>query len=187
LTAPPGDVASLLERLDGTRMVVLTHERDGHGAGHAVEDGQAGHGGSGAVATVGAGDSNPLGHGAFGDRDAGRGRALIAAVAEVTGPYFRYEEAMYPQLTGIFGDTYVSKLLADHDGAIRNARELQRLAGRETLTEEQAEQGVGLARQILPHVSDCDGLAIMIETLPGEAVSRILRPGAPRWKQISTC
>ena len=46
--------------------------------------------------------------GAFGDRDAGRGRALIAAVAEATGPYFRYEEAMYPQLTGIFGDAYAA-------------------------------------------------------------------------------
>ena len=48
--------------------------------------------------------------GAFGDRDAGRGRALIAAVAEATGPYFRYEEeAMYPQLTGIVGDAYVGQ------------------------------------------------------------------------------
>lgn len=112
---------------------------------------------------------------AFRERDAEHARSLVAAIAVATGPHFRYEEeAMYPQLTGIFGDTYVSKLLADHDGAIRNARELQRLAGRETLTEEQAEQGVGLAQQILPHVSDCDGLAIMIETLPGEAVSRIL-------------
>jgi hypothetical protein len=174
LTAPPGDVASLLERLDGTRMVVLTHERDGHGAGHAVEDGQAGHGGSGAVATVGAGDSNPLGHGAFGDRDAGRGRALIAAVAEVTGPYFRYEEAMYPQLTGIFGDTYAGKLLADQDGAIRDARELQRLAGHDELTEEQAGRGAELIRQILPHVSDSDGLTIMVETMPDDAADRIL-------------
>ena len=32
---------------------------------------------------------------------------------------------MYPQLTGIVGDAYAGKLLADHDGAIRNARELQ--------------------------------------------------------------
>jgi len=113
--------------------------------------------------------------GAFGDRDAGRGRALIAAVAEATGPYFRYgEEAMYPQLTGIVGDAYAGKLLADHDGAIRNARQLQRLAGHDELTEEQAGRGAELTRQILPHVSDCAGLTIMVETLPDDAADRIL-------------
>ena len=111
--------------------------------------------------------------GAFGDRDTGR--ALVAAVAETTGLHFRYEEeAMYPQLAGIFGDAYVGKLLAGHDGAIRNARELLGLAGNDELTEEQAGRGTELTRQILPHVSDCDGLAIMVETLPGGAAGRIL-------------
>jgi len=113
--------------------------------------------------------------GAFGDRDAGRARALVAAVARAADPHFRYEEeAMYPQLTGIFGDAYVGKLLADHDGAIRNARELLWLAGHDELTEEQAGRGTELTRRILPHVSDCDGLTIMVETLPDEAVGRIL-------------
>jgi hypothetical protein len=112
---------------------------------------------------------------AFGDRDAGRARALVAAVAKVTGPHFRYEEeVMYPQLAGIFGDAYVGKLLDDHDGAIRNARELLWLSGHDQLTAEQAERGAELARQILPHVSDCDGLAIMVETLPDDVADRIL-------------
>lgn len=115
--------------------------------------------------------------GAFGDRDAGRGRALIAAVAEATGPYFRYEEAMYPQLTGIFGDAYAGKLLADQDGAIRDARELQRLAEHDELTEEQAGRGAKLIRQTLPHVSDSDGLTIMVETMPDDAADRILPAG----------
>lgn len=112
---------------------------------------------------------------AFRDRDTGRARSLVASVAAATGPHFRYEEeAMYPQLTGIFGDSYVGKLLAGHDGAIRNARELLWLAGSETLSEQQAEHGAALAQQILPHVSDCDGLAIMVETLPDDVVGRIL-------------
>jgi hypothetical protein len=112
---------------------------------------------------------------AFRDRDARRARALVTAVAELTGPHFRYEEeAMYPQLTSIFGDAYVAKLLADHDSAIRNARELQRLAGQDALTEEQARHGTDLTLQILPHVSDCDGLAIMVEVLPADGVDRIL-------------
>lgn len=47
---------------------------------------------------------------AFGDRDPGQARTLIAAVADATGPHFRYQEAaMYT-------------LLADHDDVIRNAR-----------------------------------------------------------------
>jgi len=85
--------------------------------------------------------------GAFGDRDAGHARALIAAVAEAAG------------------------------GAIRNARELQRLAGHGELTEEQAGRGTELTRRILPHVGDCDGLTIMAEALPGDAADRILPAG----------
>ncbi|HEU5161328.1 MAG TPA: hemerythrin domain-containing protein [Streptosporangiaceae bacterium] len=112
---------------------------------------------------------------AFRGRDPERARSLISAIAAATGPHFRYEEeAMYPQLVDIFGDAYVDKLLADHDGAIRNARELLDLAGNSVLTAEQADRGVELTRQILPHVSDCDGLSIMVETLPEEAVGRIL-------------
>jgi len=112
---------------------------------------------------------------AFGGRDVARARSLVAGVAEAAGPHFRYEEeTVYPALAGIFGDAYVGKLLADHDGAIRNARELLWLAGHDEFTEEQAGQGAELTRQILPHVSDCDGLAIMVETLPDNVVGRIL-------------
>lgn len=53
-------------------------------------------------------------------------------------------------------------------------RELQRLAGCDALTAQQAARGIELARQILPHVSDCDGLTIMAETLPDEVSDRIL-------------
>lgn len=112
---------------------------------------------------------------AFDERDAARVRVLVGAVAQATGPHFRYEEeAMYPRLTAIFGDAYVAKLLADHDGAIRNACELQALAGHDGLTAQQAARGIELTRQILPHVSDCDGLSIMVETLPDEVSGAIL-------------
>jgi hypothetical protein len=39
LDAKPGDVAALPDRLDGMLAVMLTHERDGPGTGHAIEDG----------------------------------------------------------------------------------------------------------------------------------------------------
>lgn len=93
-------------------------------------------------------------------------------------PHLRYEkEAMYPPRTGIFGDAYVGKPLADHDSAIRNARELAWLAENDALTEQQAGRGVKLTRQILPHVIDCDGLAIIGESLPDDAVGRVLLVG----------
>ncbi|WP_051713121.1 hemerythrin domain-containing protein [Spirillospora albida] len=111
----------------------------------------------------------------FRARDAERVRGLITAIDSAMGPHFRYEEeAMYPRLVAIFGEAYVDKLLADHDGAVLNVREIYELAGKEALTEADAERGVELTRQILPHVSDCDGLSIMVETLPDETVDTIL-------------
>ena len=112
---------------------------------------------------------------AFKAQDPAQARSLLAALAGATGPHFRYEEeAMYPQLIGIFGDTYVGKLFADHDGAIRDARELLSLVSRDELTPDQSERGIELTRRILPHVSDCDGLTIMVETLPEDVVNDIL-------------
>ncbi|MFB4307155.1 hemerythrin domain-containing protein [Actinomadura sp. GTD37] len=112
---------------------------------------------------------------AFRLRDTERVRELVAAVDAATGPHFRYEEeSMYPQLVAIFGAEYVAKLLADHDGAIRNVQRLYTLTGHDRLTPRQAERGIELTRQILPHVSDCDGLSIMVETLPEDTVDAIL-------------
>lgn len=108
--------------------------------------------------------------------DAPRARSLVGEIAAAAGPHFRYEEeAMYPQLVDIFGASYVSKLFSDHDGAIRNARELLELVRRDAFTADQIERGVELTRQILPHVSDCDGLSIMVETLPDQQVVEILQ------------
>lgn len=112
---------------------------------------------------------------AFTEGDTGEARRLLEATAAATGPHFRYEEeALYPRLTAIFGDGYIDKLLADHDAAIRNARSLVSLSVRETLTDDERACAVGMVREILPHVSDCEGLSIMVETLPDEDVRRIL-------------
>ncbi|GAA1869094.1 hemerythrin domain-containing protein [Actinomadura bangladeshensis] len=112
---------------------------------------------------------------AFRLRDTERVRELVRAVDAATGPHFRYEEeSMYPQLVAVFGAEYVAKLLTDHDGAIRNVRRLYGLAEHDRLTPRLAEHGIALTRQILPHVSDCDGLSIMVETLPDDTVEAIL-------------
>ncbi|MBI2819704.1 MAG: hypothetical protein HYX73_06975, partial [Acidobacteria bacterium] len=89
--------------------------------------------------------------------------------ASLTGPHFRYEEeALYPALVAIFEKKYIEKLLADHDRVIGSAGRLVRLAGKDAWNEGEVDEAVELVRDMLPHVSDCDGLSIMVERLPEE-------------------
>ena len=112
---------------------------------------------------------------AFEAGDQVRARALLGHIAALTGPHFRYEEeALYPALVGIFEAAYVESLLQAHDGAIAGARRLVALASAAALPEEQVREAVHLIRNILPHVSDCDGLSIMTERLPQERVQAVL-------------
>lgn len=112
---------------------------------------------------------------AFKARDRSRLQSLLSQIASLTGPHFRYEEeALYPLLTDFFGEEYVEKLYSDHDRAIASAKRLVELAGKESLSDAEISEAVRLIRGILPHVSDCDGLSIMVETVPEEKVQTIL-------------
>lgn len=112
---------------------------------------------------------------AFRARDHDRIGTLLERVATLTGPHFRYEEeSLYPALVGLFEEAYVEYLYEAHDGAIARARELVELAGRETLSDEDVARAIHAIREILPHVSDCDGLSVMVEVLPEEHVRGIL-------------
>jgi hypothetical protein len=111
---------------------------------------------------------------AFGARDRSRVSTLLAETARLTGPHFRYEEeALYPVLSRIFGSPYIEHLFEEHDGAIGRARALVALAESDQLTDEDAARAVRLVREILPHVSDCDGLSVMVEVLPAEPVRSV--------------
>jgi hypothetical protein len=111
---------------------------------------------------------------AFRARDSAEARALTVRIAALTGPHFRYEEeSLYPSLVDVFGADYVEKLLGDHDGAVRTARRLVELAAVDDLTDAQVEEAVAAARSILPHVSDCDGLSIMVERFPTDRIESI--------------
>lgn len=115
---------------------------------------------------------------AFGDRDLSRASVLLGEIAAATGPHFRYEEeSLYPNLVDVFGADYVDKLLGDHDQAVRTARRLVELAGQPQLSDAEVDEAVAGARSILPHVSDCDGLSIMVERFPGGDGGR--DPGDP--------
>lgn len=106
--------------------------------------------------------------------DLARARELIDQTAALAGPHFRYEEeSLYPYLVAIFGDEYIEKLLHDHDWAIDSARRLAALGAKERLGDDEIREAVRLVRGILPHVSDCDGLSIMVERLPAGQIEHI--------------
>jgi len=103
-------------------------------------------------------------------------RQGIGEMAAHAGPHFHYEEqVLYPALAEIYGDDYVERLAAEHDAALEAVQELSELAEAEEITPEQAGYGLELVRRLLPHVSDRDGLAVIVEVLPEETVQEIMR------------
>ena len=100
---------------------------------------------------------------------------LLGELARCAGPHFRYEEeVLYPQLVKFFGPQYVHDLYHAHDRAIATAKELVAMAEKSTLTPEEAEFGIRGVRAMLPHVTDCDGLSILVERMPEPEVRKIL-------------
>lgn len=103
-------------------------------------------------------------------------RQGIDEMAAHAGPHFHFEEqVLYPALAEIYGDGYVERLAAEHDAALDAVQELAELAEAEKITPEQAGYGLELVRRLLPHVSDRDGLAVIIEVLPDKTVQEIVR------------
>jgi len=103
-------------------------------------------------------------------------RQGVGEMAAHAGPHFHYEEqVLYPALAEIYGADYVERLGAEHDAALEAVQELAELAEAEEITPEQAGYGLELIRRLLPHVSDRDGLAVIVEVLPEETVQEIVR------------
>lgn len=112
---------------------------------------------------------------AFQSREKDRISQLLSELASCTGPHFRYEEeVLYPLLVQFFGQTHVRELFHAHDRAIATAKELVALSGKDGLTEDETDAAIRGVRSILPHVTDCDGLSILVERLPAEHVLQIL-------------
>lgn len=108
--------------------------------------------------------------------DVAQAATNLRKVLEVMGPHFRYEEeSMFPALTPLFGSEYVDRLLTEHDIAIGIAIRLDNAASQSEMTVAEGSRMASLIRsRLLPHVSDCDGLSIMVERLPYETISAIL-------------
>lgn len=119
-------------------------------------------------------------------KDIALARKILGNLNIVVGPHFRYEEeTLYPTLRVFLGE-YVDQLLKEHDGVIETARTCAELLGKDTLTNEEAEQAANAARALLVHVSNCDGLAILSERLKqkeldelGEKFAATRKAGVP--------
>lgn len=112
---------------------------------------------------------------AFRQREHVRIRGLLNDAAALTGPHFRYEEeSLYPALVEIFGQEYIDELFRAHDRAIGAAKRLIALAGKNEQGDGDVTEATKLVLGILPHVSDCEGLSIMVEKLSNEKVQRLL-------------
>lgn len=102
----------------------------------------------------------------FLERDMPKAGKLLGELNVISGPHFMYEEeALYPSLLVFFGEHYINKLMTDHDLAIARAGKLKSLIEKENHSEEDYLECLNLVRAILPHVSDCEGLTIMVEKL----------------------
>ncbi len=112
---------------------------------------------------------------AFRDRDGARFGELMNKMNADLGAHMRYEEeTMYPALTSFFGPEYIEKMVEDHDRMLGAAGRLMELASHDPITEADGDEAERLLRGRLPHVTDCDGLAIIIETLPEESQRAIV-------------
>jgi hemerythrin len=100
----------------------------------------------------------------------------LEELAEAAGPHFIYEgEALYPALTEIYGDEYVSRLQAEHEETLAAARALAELSDSAELSSQEAKRAMELVNGLLAHVSERDGFAVIVEVLPPERIGAIVK------------
>lgn len=113
---------------------------------------------------------------AFRTHDGARFGELMKTMDEGLGAHMQYEEqTMYAALTPFFGEEYIENMLTDHDQMLGAAGRLMELAGHDPISDADVTEAEGLLRARLPHVSDCDGLAIFIEALPADQQDAIVQ------------
>lgn len=97
------------------------------------------------------------------NKDVKKAREVLGVLNELTGPHFRYEEEnLYPALRTLLGE-YVDTLVKEHDNVIDTAKVCASLLSKDSLTDQESQDATNAAMQMLIHVSNCDGLAILSE------------------------
>ncbi|MEE8448125.1 MAG: hemerythrin domain-containing protein [Thermodesulfobacteriota bacterium] len=113
-------------------------------------------------------------------RDVLKAREILNGLNTLVGPHFRYEEeALYPAMKQFLGE-YVDQLIEEHDGVIKTAKDCAQLLSKDSLSDQEANEAIKAARSLLVHVSNCDGLGILIERLTSQELSSM----AEKYSQV---
>ncbi len=122
--------------------------------------------------------------------DLTKARDALGQIDALAGPHFRYEEeTLYPAMREFLGD-YVDSLIEEHGGAIDTAKIAAKVLSQSSISEEDGKAVSKAARALLVHVSNCDGLNILVERFSqqkldelGEAFAQSRAKGVPllRW------
>lgn len=103
-------------------------------------------------------------------------RSLLLQIKRFCGTSFRYEEdAVLPALDHQIGSEQLHELRAAHDLVIRHVRGLEKLLSTSPDGEDRIEQGRTLIHALLMQVACTAGLTLLIETLPRDALIRVLQ------------
>lgn len=107
------------------------------------------------------------------EKNVKKAREILGAINVLTGPHFRYEEEyLYPALKTFLGE-YVDQLVSEHDGVIATAKACSALLSKDTLDDKESEDATNAAMQLLIHVSNCDGLAILSERFSAKEIEEL--------------
>jgi len=99
---------------------------------------------------------------------------LVERLNSIAGPHFLFEEqCLYQELIPVYGMEYIDKLYIDHDLLIARIKTIKGIIEKKDLSDEDVEKGLNLLRGLLPHLSDCEGLTIMVERFDQKEIVRI--------------
>jgi len=112
--------------------------------------------------------------GAFIQNDMEQAATLIKKLNIVAGPHFQFEEeVLYPELIPVYGPQYINKLYIDHDLVIARIRKLAEFIGKGQVDKKECDTAINLLGGLLPHLTDCEGLSIMVETFKEKKINQI--------------
>lgn len=108
-------------------------------------------------------------------RDILRVRSILNAAEDLMGPHFKFEERyLYPTLQRFLGESYVKRLLNEHDGVFRSIRWIARLAQKDNWEEADVQSAQANVDLIYEHPISCDGLSLWMERLSPEEQQELL-------------
>lgn len=104
-------------------------------------------------------------------RDFARAHQLVEALDNAAGTHMEFEERyLYPSLIPLLGEERVKALISDHQGAAAMVHKAKQILRKEAVSEEELAFLHEFIREFLQHASDCEGTALLAETLSQEQI-----------------